>query len=130
MSVELVEVVAADLYASGFRSLEDELAGIRRRIARGRERATDRDDLEELELALAELRASYRAALRVELEGAEERLGPQDVALVQIEELVADELPLRSIDPSTREALRQYREADYAAVLYKLADVRDHPVSA
>ena len=119
--MKIARTAAQPIFASGFRSLEDELAGIRRRIARGRERADDRADLEELELALAELRALYRAALRVELEGADEPLGPQDVALVEVEELIADGLPIRHLSPGMRDALKRDREADYSVRLYGLA---------
>jgi len=119
--MSVVEMPTACLYRSGFASIEDDLAGVRRRIARGRERATDRADLEELERAQAELRALYRADLRVRLELGDEA-GPLDVALIAVDELIRDGLSLRTIPPDTREALRTTREADYALVLYQLAD--------
>jgi len=124
-------MIAAWAYEEGFRSMEEELARIRKRIARGRERADDRRDVEELELALAELRALYRADRRIELELMREGAvyGPLDVALVQAEELLADDLSLRTIPLETREALRREREADWSVVLYGLADVRDRSVT-
>jgi len=118
--IEVVELGVGPILSSGFASLERELVGIRRRIARGRERADDRADLEACELALAELRALYRAALRVELELGEDAM-PLDVALIQVEELIVDDLSLRTIAPETRDALKREREADYAFVLYGLA---------
>jgi hypothetical protein len=121
MSLELVELSTGCLFESGFRSLEAELAGIRRRIARGRERADDRADLEACELALAELRALYRASLRAALELGEEA-APLDRALIDVEELILDDLTLRTIAPETRDALKREREADYALVLFGLAD--------
>lgn len=113
----------ATIFASGFDSLQRDLADVRRRIARGRPRVDDVDDLEALELALAELRALYRAALRIELEGV---TAPLDVALVQAEELLVDGLSLRTIPFETREALRAEREADWTVLLYSLADSGGH----
>jgi hypothetical protein len=110
-------------YEEGFASMERELSQIRRRIARGRERVDDRADLEKLELAQAELRALYRADRRIELELlADGLVDPLSVALIQAEELLVDRLSLRIIPPETREALRREREADWAVLLYGLAD--------
>jgi hypothetical protein len=120
--MSVLEFGTMPLFAAGFDSLEHDLAAIRRRIARGRPRPDDLDDLDALELALRELRALYRASLRIELEGADEPLGPLDVALVNAEELLADNLSLRTIPLETREALRAQREADWSVVLYGLAD--------
>jgi len=117
---DVVELSTGSLFASGFDSIERELVGIRRRIARGRERVDDRADLEACELALAELRAMYRAALRAELE-LDEDSTPLDRALIDVEELIVDGLSLRTVSAETREALKARREADYAAVLYSLA---------
>ena len=112
-------MIAAWAYEEGFRSIEGELVGIRRRIARGRERVGDRDDLAACELALAELRALYRADRRIELELLVDGIAsPLDVALIQCEELIADGLPIRHLEPNMREALRRDREADFARVLY------------
>ena len=116
------------LFQSGFASLERDLAGIRRRMARGRERADDARDLADVELALAELRALYRSALRAALE-LDEDSTPLDRALLDVEELIRDGLTLRTISPSTRDALRREREADYAYVLYGLADSGTLPVT-
>jgi hypothetical protein len=127
--MSVLEFGTRTLFASGFDSLLTDLAAIRRRIARGRPRPDDLDDLDALELALAELRALYRAALRVELEGAERPLTPLDVALVQAEELLLDDLTLRMLPIETREALRREREADWSIVLYGLADSGTHPVT-
>jgi predicted RNA-binding Zn ribbon-like protein len=113
-------VPAAPIYESGFGSLERDLAEIRRRIARGRPRPDDLDDLDALTEALAELRALYRADLRVALELGDEAT-PLDVALLHAEELLHDSLTLRTIPFETREALRATREADWSVVLYGLA---------
>lgn len=115
-------MIAAWVYEEGFSSLDDELAAVRRRIDRGRERAEDRDALEALELARGELQAMLRADRRVELELLAEghTAEPLDVALIQAEELIADGLSLRIIPPETREALRREREADWALILYGL----------
>ena len=125
-------VPAGPVYESGFRSLEADLAAARKRIARGRERADDRADVEELELSLRELRALYRADLRalVELvdEDGEPIGGPLDLALLNVEELIRDDLTLRTIPQSTRDALREQREADYALVLYGLAGAGASPL--
>jgi len=123
---ELVELSTACLFESGFRSIETELAGIRRRIARGRERADDRADLEACETALAEFRALYRATLRAKLELGDE-VTPLDHSLILVEELILEGLSLRTIPPETREALREQREADYAIVLYGLAGAGGPP---
>jgi len=117
---DVVELSTGSLFASGFKSIETELVGIRRRIARGRERADDRADLEACELALRELRAHYRAALRVKLELGDEAT-PVDHSLILVEELIVDDLSLRTIPPEARDALKREREADYAVVLYSLA---------
>ena len=126
--MSLGRIPTEPLYRSGFHSLQEELAGIRRRLARGRERADDARSLEELELALAELRALYRAALRAELE-LDEEATPLDRALLDVDELVRDKLSLRTIPPAMRDALKREREADYALLLYELADSGPSPVS-
>jgi len=112
-------MIAAWAYEVGFADLEEKIAAIRRRIDRGRVRAGDLEELDELELALRELRALYRADRRIELELlADGLVEPLDVALIQCEELLVDGLSLRLIPPSTRDALRREREADFAMVLY------------
>jgi predicted RNA-binding Zn ribbon-like protein len=113
-------VPAAPIYESGFKALEASIAEVRRRIARGRPRPDDLDDLEACTEALAELRALYRADLRVALELGDAAT-PLDVALLHAEELLADSLSLRTIPFETREALRRDREADWSVVLYGLA---------
>jgi hypothetical protein len=120
--MSVLELGVGTIFASGFDSLEHDLAAVRRRIDRGRPRPDDLADLDALELALAELRALYRAALRIELEG----VTGLDVALVQAEELLVDGLSLRTIPFETREALRAEREADWTVLLYSLADSGGH----
>ena len=111
-------MIAQWAYEEGIASIETDLAAARRRIARGRERADDRAELEALEQALGELRALYRADRRIELELLVDGLAqPLDVALIQAEELLADNLSLRIIPPETREALRRARVADGARLL-------------
>jgi len=116
-------VIASWVYEQGFADLEASIAAIRRRIDRGRPRDGDLDELDELELGLRELRAYYRADRRIELElladGIADTLA---VALIQAEELLVDDLTLRTIPPETRERLRLEREADFAVILYGLAD--------
>jgi predicted RNA-binding Zn ribbon-like protein len=113
-------VPAAPIYESGFTALEENIAEIRRRIARGRPRVDDLEDLDACIEALAELRALYRADLRVAIELGEEA-APLDVALLHAEELLRDGLTLRTIPLETREALRRDREADWSVVLYGFA---------
>jgi len=116
-------VIAPEWYALGFADLELKIEKIRRRLARGRDRLEDRDELAELETSLAELRALYRADLRIELELLVDGIrDPLDVALIQAEELLVDDLTLRIIPFETREALRREREADWSVILYRLAD--------
>jgi len=124
-------MIAAWAYEEGFGDLEACMTAIRRRIARGRERASDREDLAEFEQALAELRALYRADRRIELElvASGELFGPLEVALIQAEELLASDLTLRTIPLETREALRRDREADWSVVLYGLAGSGNASVS-
>ena len=116
-------MIASWVYEQGFADLEASIAAIRRRIDRGRPRDGDLDELDELELGLRELRAYYRADRRIELElladGIADTLA---VALIQAEELLVDDLTLRTIPPETRERLRLEREADFAVILYGLAD--------
>jgi len=122
-------MLAAWVYEQGFADLADSIARIRRRLDRGRERAGDREELDELERALAELRALYRADRRIELELLADGIAdPLDVALIQVEELLADGLTLRTIPSSTREALRREREAEFAIALYSLDDAGSGPV--
>ena len=123
-------MIASWVYEQGFADLEDSIAAIRRRIDRGRPRDGDLDELVELELSLRELRAYYRADRRIELElladGIADTLA---VALIQAEELLVDDLTLRTIPPETRERLRLEREADFAVILYGLADSGRLPAS-
>jgi predicted RNA-binding Zn ribbon-like protein len=119
-------VPAAPIYESGFKALEANIAEVRRRIARGRPRPDDLDDLEACTEALAELRALYRGDLRVALELGDRKVSPLDVALLHAEELLADGLSLRTIPFETREALRRDREADWSVILYGLAGSGGH----
>ena len=118
-------MIASWVYEQGFADLEGSIAGIRRRIDRGRAREGDLEALDELEVSLRELRAYYRADRRIELEllvdGIHDSLA---VALIQAEELLVDDLTLRTIPAEARERLRLEREADFAVILYDLADDR------
>lgn len=114
-------MISAWVYETGIADLEEQRARLERRIARGRERVGDREELENLTTSIGELRAYRRADLRIELELLADGIAdPLAVALIQAEELLVDGLTLRTIPPETREALRRYREADWSVLLFNL----------